>query len=96
MGAVTVLVCVSGCWVQFVTAMRRPDRARDVGGVGNGGVGGVGGIAVCVGQAALNGELQQLIFTQITIERIIIEGQTGSRRSGARDPGSCHDGTQQK
>lgn len=84
-GAVAGLVGVSGCRIQ-VAAFR---WAR---GHGGGGGGGGGSVAVCVGQAALDGELQQLVITQVTVERIILEGQSGSRRSGVRNAGCRHDG----
>lgn len=60
----------------------------------HGGGGGGGGIsvAVCVGQTALDSELQQLVISQVTVERIILEGQTGSCRSRARHAGCRHDG----
>lgn len=65
MGAVAGLVGVPGCRFQagVVRWMRRHDRLG-------------GGIAKCVGQAALDGELQQLLITQVTVERIILAGQT--------------------
>lgn len=58
---------------------------------GGGGGGGVS-VAVCVGQTALDSELQQLVISQVTVERIILDGQTGSCRSRARHAGCRHDG----
>lgn len=65
MGAVAGLVGVPACRFQagVVRRMRRRDRLS-------------AGVAVCVGQAALDGELQQLLITQVTVERIILQGQT--------------------
>lgn len=50
------LVGVPGCRFQAgVRRMRRRDRLS-------------GSVAVCVSQAALDGELQQLLITQVTVD----------------------------
>ena len=71
-GAVAWLVVVSGCRIQAGTVgwMRRH-------GSGGNSVG-VGSVTVQVSQTALDGELKQLIVTQVTVERIILEGHAGS------------------
>lgn len=81
-GAVAGLVGVPGCrfWVGVVRWIRWRGRLSN-------------GVAVCVGQAAIDGELQQLLITQVIVERIILPGQTRTGRSSVRDPGCCHDGT---
>lgn len=70
MGAVAGLVGVSGCRDR----LRVQAAARGVS--RHGGSNGVD--AVCFGQTALDGKLQQLIITQVTVERIIFEGQNGA------------------
>lgn len=85
LGAGAGLVGVSGCRAQVI-AVRSVMRC----GGGSGGVG-VAGVAVGVGQTALDSELHQLVIAQVAVEGIILEGQTGSCRSRARDAGCCHD-----
>lgn len=70
-GAVAWLVVVSGCRIQAgaVRWMRRRGGGNSVG---------VCSVTVQVGQTALDSELQQLIIAQVTVERIILEGNAGS------------------
>lgn len=64
MGAAAGLAGVSGCRVLAATVRWARRRGSSV--------------AVCVGQTALDGELHQLVIAQVTIGRIILEGQTGT------------------
>lgn len=80
-GAVPGLLWVSGYRAQVASVRLSWRRLSGSG----------GGVVPCVGQTALDGELQQLVIAQVTVERIILEGHGGSGRSGARDAGCRHD-----
>lgn len=83
MGVVSGLVGVSGCRVQAGRLVRMHGGSSRAAGCVAGCVAGciagcVGVIAVCVSQTALDGELQHFFITQVTVERVILEAQTGS------------------
>lgn len=53
---------------------------------------GRGSVVVCFLQTAFDGKLQQLFISQVTVQRIIIQGWSGSCGSRLGDAGCCHHG----